>query len=261
MLTRITNTVRLGIKNLYQLNHIKSFHNATIAHKAQVMNDESQYVVKTDRIYKPTYTIEFDRIGEVLLYSCDPHKHLTIFLKYPYILYETAIPLSIYLWFKNPLDIAWYWNNLFIYAPSFLWIPRMWYWRSLQYKIHRLSLLRGGKILKIETTTLANDKNVYWVETYQFHPLTADFKQFDDRDNADYLTEEGQLKYELACQLDHIQELGTTVQDEVIYFMKEGIVHHPELFEAATKGYVIDTSNFVINTAHNIRAFEGHHNQ
>ena len=53
--------------------------------------------------------------------------------------------------------------------------------------------------MKIETNTLANDKNTYWVETYQFHPLTADLTKFDDRDNADYLTEEGQLKYELAC--------------------------------------------------------------
>jgi hypothetical protein len=43
--------------------------------------------------------------------------------------------------------------------------------------------------------------------------------------------------------------------------LKEGVVHHPELFEAATKGYVIDTSDFTINTANNIRAFEGHHNQ
>jgi hypothetical protein len=61
-------------------------------------------------------------------YSCDPHKHVTVFLKYPYVLYETMIPLSIYLWFKNPLEIAWYWNNLFVYLPSFLWIPRMWYY-------------------------------------------------------------------------------------------------------------------------------------
>jgi hypothetical protein len=42
--------------------------------------------------------------------------------------------------------------------------------------------------------------------------------------------------------------------------MKEGVVHHPELFEAAIKGYNIDTSNFVINTAHNIRMNEGTHN-
>ncbi len=42
--------------------------------------------------------------------------------------------------------------------------------------------------------------------------------------------------------------------------MKEGIVHEPELFEAVVKGYNVDTSNYVINTAHNIRAGEGNHN-
>jgi len=38
--------------------------------------------------------------------------------------------------------------------------------------------------------------------------------------------------------------------------MKEGIVHEPELFEAVVKGYNVDTSNFVINTANNDRARE-----
>jgi len=42
--------------------------------------------------------------------------------------------------------------------------------------------------------------------------------------------------------------------------MKEGTIHHPELFEAIVKGYNIDTSNFVINTAHNLRVREGDHN-
>lgn len=39
--------------------------------------------------------------------------------------------------------------------------------------------------------------------------------------------------------------MGTTSQDIVMSFMQEGIVHHPELFEAACKGYNIDTSDFV----------------
>ena len=42
-------------------------------------------VVKTDRVYKPTYTIEFNREGEVLLYSGNPIKNETIYFKYPYI--------------------------------------------------------------------------------------------------------------------------------------------------------------------------------
>jgi len=42
--------------------------------------------------------------------------------------------------------------------------------------------------------------------------------------------------------------------------MKEGVVHQPELFEAVVKGYHVDTSDYVINTAHNRRSREGHHN-
>jgi hypothetical protein len=41
--------------------------------------------------------------------------------------------------------------------------------------------------------------------------------------------------------------------------LKEGVVHHPELFEAALKGFNIDTSNFVINTAEISRSREGNH--
>ncbi len=42
---------------------------------------------------------------------------------------------------------------------------------------------------------------------------------------------------------------------------KAGTVHHPELFEAAMKGYLIDTSDFCINTADNIRYREGNYDQ
>ena len=44
-----------------------------------------------------------------------------------------------------------------------------------------------------------------------------------------------------------------------MYFLKEGVVHHPELMEAALKGFNIDTSDFTINTAEVSRAREGNH--
>ena len=65
-------------------------------------------IVRTDRIYKPTYTIELDRVGEVLLYSCDPLKHSTVYFKYPYIMYEALIPAAIINWTYNPLGLEWY---------------------------------------------------------------------------------------------------------------------------------------------------------
>lgn len=54
-------------------------------------------------------------------------------------------------------------------------------------------------------------------------------------------------------QLDHYMDHAVTVQNEIVYFMKEGTVHQPEIFEMVIKGYNIDTSDFTINTAHNVR--------
>jgi hypothetical protein len=42
-------------------------------------------IESTDRIYKPTYSIEFNREGEVLLYSANPIRNAQIYFKYPYI--------------------------------------------------------------------------------------------------------------------------------------------------------------------------------
>jgi hypothetical protein len=51
------------------------------------------------------------------------------------------------------------------------------------------------------------------------------------------------------------------MQDVILRFKSHGTVHEPELFEAAIKGYNIDTTDFVINTADNIRFREGNHDQ
>jgi len=81
-------------------------------------------------------------------------------------MYETLIPISVYLYFTNALNLPWYWNNIFYFLPFMVWTPRMWYFRSLQYKVHKLSLLRGGKVVKIETMTLMGDRNTTWAEIY-----------------------------------------------------------------------------------------------
>lgn len=72
-----------------------------LKYDAQKYNDEVAVLQKTDRIFKPTYTLEFNRVGEILVYSCDPIKHSTVYFKYPYVFYEAAIPLSIWAWVYN----------------------------------------------------------------------------------------------------------------------------------------------------------------
>ena len=91
------------------------------------------------------------------------------------------------------------------------------------------------------------------------HLLTQDHKSFED-DKADFLTPEGKLKYEVGIQCDNIHITISNTNDEVVYLMKEGVVHEPELLEQAVKGYNIDTTDFVINTEDNIRWLEPNKN-
>lgn len=120
--------------------------------------------------------------------------------------------------------------------------------------------MRGGKVVKIERTTLAGDMYTDWAEVRFFKPISEDFTQFDCRDEAEFLDKEGQLRYELATELDHFKHYAVTEQDVNLFFVKEGVVHHPEVFEAVVKGYHVDTSDFVINTGNMERSREPDHN-
>lgn len=106
------------------------------------------------------------------------------------------------------------------------------------------------------------DRWYSWATNAEMHLLTEDYEDFvADVETEEVLNKEGQMKYEVQVQLDNYVEHAITVQDEIIYFMKEGTVHEPEIFEQVIKGYNIDTSDFTINTEHNKRVFEPHHNQ
>ena len=84
-------------------------------------------------------------------------------------------------------------------------------------------MLRGGKAVKIETHSLSGDRNFAWVENFNFHPLSKDQRTFDDRDNAEFLKEEGQLQYDLACQLDDFTEFGVNQQDIVSLWLYNSV--------------------------------------
>ena len=88
------------------LNQVQNMLEENLKYDAQKFNDEVAVLQKTDRIYKPTYSIEFNREGEVLVYSCDPFKHSTIYFKYPYVFYEATIPLSIWAFIYNVTRIG-----------------------------------------------------------------------------------------------------------------------------------------------------------
>ena len=60
--------------------------------------------------------------------------------------------------------------------------------------------------------------------------------------------------------MDNYIDHAVVVQDQIVNFMKEGRVQQPEIFEWVMKGYNIDTSDFVINTAETVRFAEPNKN-
>ena len=70
------------------------------------------------------------------------------------------------------------------------------------------------------------------------------------------LNKDGTLNYEVGIQVDNMNIAVSPVNDEIVYLMKEGTVHEPEILEQVAKGYNIDTTDFVINTEDNTRWLE-----
>lgn len=235
-------------------------HTENLKKENQDLFDANDPFVKTDRVYKPTHTVEFNRVGEVLLFSSSPMKHMTLYFKYPYILYESLIPAAFFMWFVNPFALAWTWNYLNLVLIGTAWWPRVWWWRSVRYRPRRMWLLRGGRYVKIESTSMAGDRFTVWAESREFNVLTKDGMHFEEPDQAEFLNEGGQLKYETTIQASNYKEQGVNSNDVLVHFMEEGVVHEPELFEAVLKGYNVDTTDYVINTGHNLRSRDGIHN-
>ncbi len=61
-----------------------------------------KFLEYSNKIYKPSKTIEFNREGELLLFTCDNIKHSNVYFKYPYVMYDAMIPLAFYIFFADP---------------------------------------------------------------------------------------------------------------------------------------------------------------
>ena len=131
---------------------MNNLHEIAFTNNQERAQRTTKYLERTNKVYKPSKTIEFNREGELLLFSCDNIKHSTIYLKYPYIMYDCVVPLSIYLFFINPFSMTWHVTLSFMYASCCLaWMPHVMYLKSLDKRIHKLLLLRGGKYVRIWT--------------------------------------------------------------------------------------------------------------
>lgn len=65
----------------------------------------AKFLEYTTKIYKPSKTIEFNREGEILLFSCDNIRHSQVYFKYPYVMFDAMIPFAFYIFFADPCKI------------------------------------------------------------------------------------------------------------------------------------------------------------
>lgn len=111
----------------------------------------------------------------------------------------------------NPLDMVWHWLSFGLYGSLALTIPRIWYFSDFKWFPQRFYLLRGGRVVKVEAQGTGGTRYTYWLENYNAKPLTQCMMRFDDQDEADFLTEEGQLKYDLNVEYDEFKFFGVNV--------------------------------------------------
>lgn len=93
----IINSVQ--IKGFKHVNHLVDVMNSA---KTEEKQRQGKFVEYTTKIYKPSKTIQFDRNGELMLFSADNIKHSQIYLKYPYCLYNMLFPIGFYNFFVDP---------------------------------------------------------------------------------------------------------------------------------------------------------------
>lgn len=151
-------------------------------------------------------------------------------------------------------------HTLMHLSYMFGWYPHYQYIQTLYLHIHKIYLMRGGKYCKVEFMNTYGDIETTWITINDLSLLSNDRKRYEDENTFEFLKEDGQLDNDLNVQVDHLLMKGINHNDEIIKFMKEGVVHQPELFEAVMRGYNIDTRDFVINTEDNKRWKEGHKN-
>jgi hypothetical protein len=203
-------------------------------------------------VFKPSKQIEFDRTGEVTLYTSTPFRTKDIYFPYPHCMAYTMAPFFGYMFLINPMNLMWYYNNAFLFAAIGSFIPHSEYLFGLRYYINKLTLLRGGTVLAVHHSNVTGLKWKTWIFIDEINLLTED-KQLLEEDkgiNAKVVGEDGSLNYETHFQVDHFVDCGRNMEDQVLMLLKEGTVHEPELLEAALKGFEIDTSNYRINTLH-----------
>lgn len=209
-------------------------------------------------LYKPKEQIEFNRVGEIVLFESEPYKVNDVYFKYPHSLPILLVPYGMYLYLENPLGLLWNIQSMILASCVAALYPITEHWYELQLHVSRLSLLRGGKVLKVEHSSLTGQRWVTWMFIDELHMLSGDKAILlpDKGMNEAILESNGKLLRDVHVQVRNFVEVGRNRKNAILTFDKESKVHHPELLDAVLKGFEVDTSDFRINTLHTERWFE-----
>lgn len=135
-------------------------------HKKSRINPQSQQIPKytnpptlSSSIVKARFY--FTRPTQSTAISCTWNTH-TFCVRYRANLDESIAPLLVLNYVLNPFDMVWYWTSFGLYSTIFWFTPRVWYFASFKYYPAKLFLLRGGRVLKVETQSVGADRFTYW---------------------------------------------------------------------------------------------------
>lgn len=232
--------------------------NPTNQEFTEMINESRKTYVQDTTIFKPKDQIEFNRTGELVLYEADVYKLKPVYFPYPHSAPLQAVPFFVYMYLANPFEMLWHYNNIFAWATIMSFLPMVEHYYDLRFYINRLSLLRGGKVLKVEHSNVVGNRWKSWIYIDEIHMLSADKQILLPEKGIDekVVDEKGQLENETHIQVENFIDVGRNAKNTILSLCKDGRVYHPDILSAVLRGFEVDTSNFRINTLHTERWLE-----
>lgn len=205
---------------------------------------EVQGFVKPLAKYSPAQTVEFDSIGETLIYTAEAFNSASVVFPMPWSLGTyVGAPLCMWGWWTAALGPY----SLLLAVPAYISLmPHLMHLQSLRKHIHKAWYIRGG-LIKFET------KDITGISCYTYlNPGSV--KVADSKGNihsGDYnstiLDASGKLTKKLKLQVSDWGNFDQGEVNAILTLTNKGKVHNPELFQAIFQGYQLDIQNFEMN--------------
>lgn len=200
--------------------------------------------IRPVEIYKPSKTINFNKEGEILVYSNDPQSQASVFFPVPWSLGTWSIPLQAFAWHLGAFGSFGWLAPITMYLGL---LPHCWYLYELRFRAEKVWYIRGGMWkmencgpYRLRTLTCTEPRNIEILNNNGEIDLLGG-KELD------ILNENGELINDLNFKTHYWQEYYESIEGRKFSIGKLGKVRNPELFQAMVQGYKIDDSDFTMN--------------